>query len=170
MTKILQATMSEHRDVVHDLFAEYLRWVCARIHEEYQAVFDPEPMIVHDMEAIDIFLPPKGLLLVAFENGFPAGCACARTIGDRIAELKRMYIRPIHRRKGIGGALLREILQRVKQWNYAEIRLDSAAFMADAHRVYESHGFREVPPYAESEIPVEYRKYWIFMALKLEGT
>ena len=167
MTKIIQATFPEHRHVVRDLFGEYLRWVCTRIYEEYQAVFDPEPMIVHDMETIDLFLPPKGLLLVAFEDHLAAGCACTRTIGDRTAELKRMYVRPSHRRKGIGGALLEEALQRVKQLNYAEIRLDSAAFMADAHRVYKSHGFRETPPYDESEIPVEYRKYWVFMSLRL---
>ena len=87
-----------------------------------KAVFDPETMIVHDIESIDIFLPPKGLLLVAFEDDLPAGCACTRTIGEGIAELKRMYVRPNWRRKGNG-----------------------------------------------SEIPVAYRKHWVFMSLRLEA-
>jgi len=138
-----------------------------RKEKAHQAVFDPEPMIVHDMETIDIFLPPKGILLVAFEDDLPAGCACTRTIGEGIAELKRMYVRPSHRRKGIGATLVEESIRRVRQLDYKEIRLDSAGFMADAHRVYKSHGFREIPPYNESEIPEEYRKHWVFMTLEL---
>ena len=168
MTNVVQATMPEHREVVRALFAEYLRWVCPRIYEEYHAVFDPEPMIAHDMETIDIFLPPKGLLLVSFEDDLPAGCACTRTIGEGIAELKRMYVRPSHRRKGIGAALVKESIRRVRELNYEEIRLDSAGFMVDAHRVYQSMGFTEISAYDGSEIPVEYREHWVFMTLGLE--
>ena len=42
MITIRQAFMPEQRAVVHELFTEYLRWVCPRIYEEYQAVFEAE--------------------------------------------------------------------------------------------------------------------------------
>jgi hypothetical protein len=45
------------------------------------------------METIDIFLPPKGNLFLAREDGFAAGCVGTRSIGDAIAELKRIYVR-----------------------------------------------------------------------------
>ena len=164
---IIQATMPERETVVHDLFAEYLRWVCPRIFEEYEAVFDAESMIVNDMEKIDIFLPPKGILLLSYEDGLPSGCACIRTIGEEIAELKRMYVRPQYRGKGIGSKLVQESIRLVKEMSYSAMRLDSARFMSDAHRIYRSCGFNEIPPYESSEIPRKYWQYWLFMELNL---
>jgi len=167
MTTIRQASMPEHRVEVRELFAEYLRWVCPRIYEEYQAVFDAESILVHDTETVDIFLPPKGILFLAFEDDSLAGCACSRTIGNQIAELKRMFVRPSFRRKGIGRLLVNETIKAVRQSNYSILRLDSAGFMSDAHALYRSLGFRDISPYEESEIPVEYRKHWVFMELSL---
>ena len=168
MTSNVQAVLPQYTETVRDLFAEYLRWVCPRIFEEYKAVFDAESLIVHDMETIDIFLPPKGLLLLASVDDSPAGCACTRTIGRGVAEMKRMFVRPLHRRKGVGAALVQESIRRAKEIGLSEMRLDSAGFMHDAHRVYRSHGFTDIPPYEGSEIPPEYRKHWVFMELKLE--
>lgn len=167
MTAIVQASMPNHQTVVHDLFAEYLRWVCFKIYQEYRAVFDAESMIVHDMEKIDIFLPPKGILLLSYDDGEPAGCACIRALEENTAELKRMYVRPNHRRKGIGAKLVEELIRLVRIKNYARIRLDSAEFMTDAHRVYRSLGFKDISAYDGSEIPVEYREHWVFMQLDL---
>jgi GNAT superfamily N-acetyltransferase len=164
---IIQAIMPEHETTVHDLFAEYLRWVCPRIYEEYKAIFDAELMIVHDMETIDIFLPPHGILLLSFEDGLPSGCACTRTIGEEIAELKRMYVRPHYRGKGIGSRLVQESIKRVREMGYSTMRLDSARFMLDAHRIYRSCGFYEILPYESSEIPRKYWQYWVFMELNL---
>jgi len=167
VTRIVQAAVPEHEGVVRDLFAEYLRWVCPRIYEEYRAVFDPEPMIVHDMEGIGAFLPPRGFLLLAFDDDSPAGCACTRTIGPGVAEMKRMYVRPVHRRKGIGAALVGESVRRAREGGFSEMRLDSARFMDGAHRVYRSFGFVDIPPYEGTEIPTEYHAHWVFMSLAL---
>jgi GNAT superfamily N-acetyltransferase len=164
---IIQARMPEHEQIVHDLFAEYLRWVCPKIYEEYRAVFDAEKMIVHDMETVDIFLPPNGILLLSFENETSTGCACTRTIGQKVAEMKRMYVRPTFRRQGIAAKLVQETIRQVRAMNYEELRLDSAGFMSGAHSVYHAAGFRDTSPYQESEIPQEYWQYWVFMKLKL---
>ncbi len=40
-------------------------------------------------------------------------------------------------------------------------------FMADAHGLYRSFGFKDIPAYAGSEIPEEYRRHWVFMELAL---
>ncbi|MGA2641777.1 MAG: GNAT family N-acetyltransferase [Spirochaetia bacterium] len=155
---------------MHDLFAEYLRWVCPKIFDEYQAVFDPESMLSRDMRQIDIFLPPKGMLLIAYDDGRLAGCACTRTIEEHIAEMKRMYVRPIFRRRGIGAALVKQTIETVRNQDYSILRLDSAQFMSDAHALYRSFGFRDIAPYEGSEIPVEYRMHWVFMELQLAKT
>ena len=166
--QIVQATLPEHQHAVQSLFAEYLRWVCPTIFQQYRAVFDAESMIAHDMETIDIFMPPQGILLLAFADEVAAGCACTRTIGRKIAEMKRMYVRPVFRNRGIASALVQESIRLVSEMNYKELRLDSAGFMDAAHRVYRAAGFRDIPPYEGSEIPIEYQKHWVFMSLRLQ--
>ena len=167
MTTVRQASMPEDRDALQELFAAYLRWACTRIYDEYQAVFDAESIIVHDMETIDIFMPPQGLLLLAFQDSSVAGCACIRRIGGGIAELKRMFVPPSFRRNGVGRMLVSETIETVRRLGYETLRLDSAGFMSEAHALYRSVGFRDRPPYDESEIPPEYRKHWVFMELNL---
>jgi GNAT superfamily N-acetyltransferase len=160
--------MPEHQTVVYELFGEYLHWVCARIYQEYDVIFEPQAVLRQDMADIHIFLPPTGSLLLAYEGGSPAGCVCTRSIGKRIAELKRMHVRPEFRGKGIGTKLVQESIRWARSMNFATLRLDSAGFMSDAHRLYHSQGFHDIPAYPESEIPQEYQKHWIFMQLILE--
>jgi GNAT superfamily N-acetyltransferase len=167
MMTIRQAVMPEDRAAIHEVFAEYLRWVCPRIYAEYQAVFEPESIIAHDMQTIDIFMPPKGMLFLALEGQAAAGCACVRTIGSQVAELKRMYVRPAFRRQGIGRRLVSASIEAVRRQGFAALRLDSAGFMAEAHALYRSFGFRDIPAYDGSEIPPEYRSHWVFMELNL---
>jgi GNAT superfamily N-acetyltransferase len=170
LTTILEAKMPQHQGDVHDLFAEYLRWVCPKINEEYKIIFDAESMIVRDMQKIEVFMPPNGILLIAFDDGQLAGCACMRKMEEGIAELKRMFVRPGFRKKGIGGALVKQAIGLVRDQGYAILRLDSARFMSDAHALYRSFGFKDIQPYEGSEIPAEYRKHWVFMELQLRAS
>ena len=85
-------------------------------------------------------------------------------------EIKRMYVKPKYRGKGIGRALLQEQVNRARQQNVSTIRLDSSRFMTTAHSLYRSVGFKDIEPYKGSEIPAEIQKYWIFMELKLNST
>ncbi len=119
------------------------------------------------MAELHIFLPPGGRLLLAYDDSAAAGCACVRANTDRIAELKRMYVRPSHRRKGIGRALVDAVIKEVRLAGYSTLRLDSAGFMTDAHALYRSVGFQDIAPYPESEIPEEFRVHWVFMQLSL---
>jgi GNAT superfamily N-acetyltransferase len=166
MVTILQAS-SEHQPVVHDLFQEYLEWVCPEILRQFNASFDAQAILIHDMQTLDIFTPPQGQLLLAYVDGQPAGCACMRTIGERMAEIKRMYVRPANRRLGIGRALLDELVRLARAGRNATLRLDSARFMSDAHALYHRSGFVERAPYPESEIPPEFRAHWVFMEMPL---
>ena len=172
LTSILQARIPEHGTAIRSLFSDYLHWVCPKIYDEYKWEFDAETVTIQDMEKIDSFMPPKGILLIAFVDGSPAGCACTRTIGQGVAELKRMYVRPEFRKQGIGKALIENTIQTMRSQGYTILRLDSAGFMQDAHSLYHSFGFKEIPPYDGSEIateiPVEFlRKHWVFMELQL---
>jgi GNAT superfamily N-acetyltransferase len=164
---VVQAVRGKHDAIVYGLFEEYLKWACATLYREYSITFDADAILEHDMSDVGVFLPPVGRLLLAYDDDLVAGCACTRTIGAQIAELKRMYVRPAHRRKRVGRVLVDATVREVQAAGYSTLRLDSARFMTDAHALYRSAGFREISPYPQSEIPEQFRSHWVFMELPL---
>jgi GNAT superfamily N-acetyltransferase len=165
MVEIFQAGTPEHQGQVRELFWEYLQWGNSMLDREFGISFDIKSMLEGDMRELVKFSPPQGRLLLAYEQGQPAGIACLRKIREGMGEVKRMYVRPDFRGRGIGKALLESLIEAAREIGYATVRLDSARFMAAAHAMYRSAGFREIEPYAESEIPVEFQPKWIFMEL-----
>jgi len=163
---IRQAT-DRDREVVRALFSEYLHAVCPPCNREYGTSFDPDAMLPSDLAHLEVFEPPEGRLLLAFEDGGGAGVACVRTIGPRLAEIKRMFVRPAFRRRGIGRALVDAAVGEMRAVGYTALRLDSARFMTAAHAVYLAAGFREIASYPESEVPREFHEHWVFMELPL---
>ncbi|MEH2203763.1 MAG: GNAT family N-acetyltransferase [Nostoc sp.] len=120
------------------------------------------------MTQLHEFLPPSGrLLLVQYEEKI-AGCACLRKISEDIGEIKRMYVKPEFRRKGIGRYLLEAIIEAA-YIGYSKIRLDSAPFAKEAHALDRVFGFQNIEPYLEKiEISLEHRANWVFMELVLK--
>lgn len=171
--KLYQLQTDKQKKHVQELFLEYYTWAVARNKEEYGLVFDaggPQAMVEGYMKSIDEFLPPSGGLILAYIDEQPAGVGCMRMLDNGICEIKRMYVKPEYRGKGIGRALLQEQINRARQHNVSIIRLDSSRFMTTAHSLYRSVGFKDIEPYKGSEIPAEMQKYWVFMELKLNST
>jgi GNAT superfamily N-acetyltransferase len=163
MTRIYQAQTDRDRALVRELFFEHLDWANQRLNREYGINFDIESMVEQDMANLEIFFPPDGRLLLAIEGDHGAGLACMRRIRKDIGEIKRMYVRPEFRGRGIGRALLEALIAEAQEIGYPRLRLDSTRFMEAAHALYRSAGFREIEPYAESEIPPEFQHNWVFM-------
>jgi GNAT superfamily N-acetyltransferase len=67
-----------------------------------------------------------------------------RDLGDRAVELKRMYLRPEARGRGLGRQLLGIALDWARSHGIGVIRLDTSERMVAAQRLYEAHGFRRV--------------------------
>ncbi len=168
MLTIRQAESEQDLVHVRELFGEYLQWANARLNEEYGIDLPIASMLEHDMETLDIFLPPQGCLLLALEGDQAAGLACMRAIRQDIVELKRMYVRPAFRRRGLGRQLLEALIQQARASGYPIMRLDSTRFMKGAHALYRSAGFEEIEEYPESEIPPQFRKHWLFMEKRLQ--
>ncbi len=161
-TVIIQATPGNLPDV-RTLFKEYLDWANSRLDQLYSIKFDIEATFSADMLQLDKFMPPKGRLLLCYTDNTLAGIACLHDSGMDIGEIKRMYVRPDFRRLGFGRALLNRLLDEASVIGYQRVRLDSARFMTDAHRLYHSLGFQEIEAYEGSEIPKEFQSLWIFM-------
>ena len=97
--------------------------------------------------------PPTGCLLLALEKGEAAGCVALRKIGDRVCEMKRLFIDPQQRGKGIGRILTKAVIQEAKRLGYKRMRLDTVPSMTPAINLYRSLGFGEIPPYCHNPVP-----------------
>jgi GNAT superfamily N-acetyltransferase len=167
VSTIRQAVSDVDVGHVRELFLEYLHWANERLNAEYGVDFDVVSMVEEDMAHLEIFSPPDGRLLIAMEGKKAAGLICMRRIRADIGEIKRMYVRPEFRGKGIGRQLVDRLIQEARTIGYPRVRLDSTRFMAEAHALYRSAGFHEIEEYPESEIPEEYRSHWVFMEMNL---
>jgi len=96
------------------------------------------------------YVPPEGRLLLALESGQAAGCAGFRKISGRICEMKRLYIRPVFRRRGAGRALAEKVVALARVAGYERMRLDTLSTMKEAIALYESLGFQPIPPYYDN--------------------
>jgi len=83
-------------------------------------------------------------LWVAVEDDEVVGSVALRDLGDRVLELKRMYLRPSCRGRGLGKRLLEVALDYARTCDAVAVRLDTSEQMVAARRLYEAHGFERV--------------------------
>ena len=101
-----------------------------------------------------IYAPPRGRLLLAMEGDAPAGCVGLHEWDAQIAEMKRLYVRPAFRGRGLGRILTDAALADARALGYRSIRLDTIpTLMQPAIALYRELGFREIPPYRDNPIP-----------------
>lgn len=157
--------------VLRALWCEYLRWGDEQLALHYGLQFgDPDASVAADLAHLEVYTPPLGCLLLAETEAGLMGSVAVRPSAPGVAEIKRLYVRPAARGLGLGQALVSDALKWARQAGYTAVRLDSARFMAPAHALYRQHGFAEIPPYAESEVPPAYWPHWVFMQSALTPT
>jgi putative acetyltransferase len=103
-----------------------------------------------DAEMADLakmYNPADGGLFIAYLNHQPVGVAGLRKFHTTEAEVKRMYVTDSAKGLGIGKQLLRKCIETAKTLGYKSIKLDTAAFMKAAIKLYTDQGFVEIDAY-----------------------
>lgn len=111
------------------------------------------------------YAPPKGRLLLALHMGKAAGCVALRDLGDRICEMKRMFVYTHRQGHGIGRALADRVVAEAKVAGYDRMRLDTNVGQAEAIGLYKSAGFRPIAPYYS--LPDDIAGWLLFRSLSL---
>jgi GNAT superfamily N-acetyltransferase len=148
--RLVRVHSPEHVAAAATLAAEYGEWAVRVAKSEYG--IDAEAESERGLSSsIDELLGPCRRLYLAIELGVPVGIAGLKPISSEVAEIERMYVRPSARGSGVGRALLGQLLDDARQLGFNVVRLESAAFMTEAHALYRRFGFAEVPPYEGRE-------------------
>jgi len=99
------------------------------------------------------YAPPDGRLLLATYENQLAGCVALHQLEPQICEMKRLYLRPQFRGKGLGRVLADQIIAEARQIGYQRMRLDTVEpVMKDAVAMYCVIGFQEIRPYRTNPI------------------
>lgn len=143
---LIQATLPEQIEEVRTLFLEYggslgFSLCFQSFEEEWKSL-------------PGAYNPPDGRLLLARCGDHAAGCIALRKLEAGICEMKRLYVRPADRGRGLGRMLVERLIAEARAIGYGRMRLDtSASAMQDAVALYRRMGFQEIAPY--SSIPIE---------------
>lgn len=111
---------------------EYYISLVGDVHLRYAAINDPRNM---------------ACIVVAYEKDKPMGCGCWKAVDEETAEVKRIYVLPKYRRRGVASAIIDLLESHICASGYQRILLETARTTGDSRRLYLSLGYREIDYY-----------------------
>lgn len=154
--RILGAEHKAELDHVRQFFRNYAAWLGVDLC--FQGFGD-------EMASLPgAYAAPAGRLFYAELDGEPAGCVGLRPFSEGVCEMKRLYVEPGRRSRGVGRELVLAAIRAAKDLGYRRILLDTLPAMRIAVKLYREMGFQEAPAYYPT--PIEGT---IFLSLDLEN-
>ncbi len=133
-------------------------WLQARgLIEQYAASLELDlefQNLSHELEHLaEEYGAPTGAFLIARVGGEALGCAGLRSFEGSDGEMKRLYVLPQARGRGIGVQLARRIVEEARKLGYTRLLLDTLPAMREAQALYAALGFRRIPAYRYNPLP-----------------
>ncbi len=125
-----------------------------RVQQEYVARYGgPDETPIDPAE----FAGSRGCFLVGYLGDVPVGCGGVRLLADGAAEIKRMYVAPTVRGRGIARALLAALEEAARAAGAEQVQLETGSLQPEAMALYASSGYEPIPPYGHYRCAPESR-------------
>jgi putative acetyltransferase len=92
---------------------------------------------------------PLARFVIAYMRGVAAGCGGLVTVSPGVGEIKRMWVRPEHRRAGVGRRILSALERQAQRLGLTVVILETGLRQPEAIGLYEGAGFTRTEPYGE---------------------
>ena len=92
---------------------------------------------------------PDFTFLIARIDGRPVGCGALRGLERGVGEVKRMFVLPEFRGRGIARTILEALESRARELGHAALRLETGTGQPEAISLYKSAGYREIAGFGE---------------------
>ena len=112
----------------------------------------PYPAESRHAFSIEQLLQQRVAFFVVVVDEEPAGCGGVKIFDSEYGEVKRMYVRPAHRRLGLGVAILDRLSQYAQSHGVDMLRLETGIYQVEAIGFYERYGFARRSPFGEYRI------------------
>jgi putative acetyltransferase len=120
----------------------------AALNAELAAAF-PEPGATHFSLSSGQTAAGHGVFLVAYVEDVAVGCGAIRRLDEVTAEIKRMYVDPSVRGRGIGRAMVEALEREARQAGATRIVLETGTRLAPAIKLYQAMGYVRIPLFGE---------------------
>lgn len=120
-----------------------VRALCAAQQAELRALYGEADIGPVREEAM--FRPPEGVFLVVRDGDRAIACGGVARFDDARGELKRMYVVPEARGRGVGRALLVELERHARELGYASLVLETGDRQGAALALYGDAGYERIP-------------------------
>lgn len=87
--------------------------------------------------------------VVAYQNDAPVGCGAFKEFNQELVEIKRMFVLPACRGRGVAQALLAELERWAQELHYSGYVLETGKKQPEAIRLYERSGYKLIPNYGQ---------------------
>ena len=98
--------------------------------------------------SVDKLVREGVVFFITYYEGQLAGCGGVKMFDD-YGEVKRMFVRPIHRGRGLGKAMLNRVADFARSKGVKVLRLETGIYEVEAIGLYESWGFSRRRPFGE---------------------
>ncbi len=102
---------------------------------------------IGELNAYELTRPAGGSFLLARIDGRPVGCGGLRRRDDEVAEIRRMYVVPEARRRGVARVLLVALEAQARRLGYRAIVLETGTAQPEPVALYEASGYSRIPCY-----------------------
>ncbi len=114
-----------------------------RLEAELLGIYDGVPGS-GGLPSPELFTPPAGAFVVAAEDGAAVGCGGLARLDAVTGEVRRMYVAPEARGRGLGRILLAELERLAADAGYLRVRMETGDRQPEAVALYERAGYRRI--------------------------
>lgn len=88
-------------------------------------------------------------IVIAYDNNIAAGCAGFKLYDNDTAEIKRVFVKPEYRKKGISKTLVELLEQRAKEKGFKKLILETGEPLIEAMQLYKKAGYKIIKNYGQ---------------------